>query len=114
MSSNGRTTTTITRPHMPSLPLVTAAELALKTFILRSRGEPPQTHDLVKLYGGLDSQHQTAIESRFNGCHLVAGLASVDVDAPMIQRRRPQPRRPPGLHDSSSPDWPTCGLYVRR
>ena len=72
---------------MPSLLLlVTAAELALKAFLLRSKGEPPlQTHDLVKLYGGLDAEHQASIEARFGRCQLVAGLASLGVDAPPVQ-----------------------------
>ena len=71
---------------MPSLLLlVTAAELALKAFILRSKGEPPRTHDLVEIYDSLNSEHQAAIESRFGRCQLVAGLTSLGVDAPQIQ-----------------------------
>ena len=71
---------------MPSLLLlVTAAELVLKAFILRSKGEPPRTHDLVELYGGLEPGHRAAVESRFGRCHLAAGLASLGVDAPQIQ-----------------------------
>ena len=70
---------------MPSLLLlVTAAELALKAFILRSKGEQPRTHDPVELYGRLDPKHQAAIESRFGRCQLVAGLASIGADAPQI------------------------------
>ena len=72
---------------MPSLLLlVTAVELALKAFALRSKGAPPRTHDLVELYDDhLDSEHKDAIEARFGRCELVAGLASLGVDAPHIQ-----------------------------
>ena len=71
---------------MPSLLLlVTAAELVLKAFILRSRGGPPRIHDLVELYDSLDPDHQAAIESRFGRCQLVAGLASLGVDAPAVR-----------------------------
>ena len=71
---------------MPALLLlVTAAELALKAFILRSTGEQPKTHDLVDLYDSLDAEHQEAIESRYERCHLVAGLASLGVDAPQVK-----------------------------
>ena len=71
---------------MPSLLLlVTAAELAMKAFTLRSKGEQPWTHDLVDLYDGLDSGHRTAIESRFGRCQLVVGLTSIGAYAPNIQ-----------------------------
>ena len=71
---------------MPSLLLlVTAAELAMKAFTLRSKGEQPRTHDLVGLHDGLDSEHQAAIESRFGRCQLVVGLTSIGADAPKIQ-----------------------------
>ena len=71
---------------MPSLLLlVTAAELAMKAFTLRSKGEPPRTHDLVDLYDGLDAEHQAAIESRFSRCQIVVGLASIGADVPKIQ-----------------------------
>ena len=70
---------------MPSLLLlVTAAELAMKAFTLRSKGEQPRSHDLVELYGGLCPEHRAAIESRFGGCQLVVGLTSIGVDAPNI------------------------------
>ena len=74
---------------MPSLLLlVTAAELGLKAFLLRSRGDRPEDthHDLVKLYDDLDSQHQAAIESRFNGCEPVAGLSAIGVDPPQVRQ----------------------------
>ena len=71
---------------MPSLLLlVTAAELAMKAFSLRSKGEQSRSHDLVELYGDLDSKHQATIESRFSGCELVVGLTSTGVDAPKVQ-----------------------------
>ena len=71
---------------MPSiLLLVTAAELAMKAFALRSNGEQPRTHDLVELYDGLDSEHRAAVETRFGGCQLVVGLTHIGADAPNIQ-----------------------------
>lgn len=71
---------------MPSLLLlVTAAELVMKAFALRSRGEQPRTHDLVELYDALEPEHQAAIEARFGRSHLVVGLDSVGADAPKIQ-----------------------------
>ncbi len=71
---------------MPSLLLlVTAAELAMKAFTLRSKGEQPRTHHLVELYDGLDAEHRAAIESRFGRCQLVVGLTSIGADAPNIQ-----------------------------
>ena len=71
---------------MPSLLLlVTAAELALKAFILRSKGEQPRTHDLVELYDDLDSEHQSAVETRFGRCQLPAGLASIGAEVPQIR-----------------------------
>ena len=71
---------------MPSLLLlVTAAELAMKAFTLRSKGEQPRVHDLVDLYDGLDSEHQAAIECQFGRCQVVVGLTSIGADAPRIQ-----------------------------
>ena len=71
---------------MPSLLLlVTAAELAMKAFTLRSKSEQPRTHDLVELYDDLESEHRFAIESRFGRCQLVVGLTSIGADAPKIQ-----------------------------
>ena len=71
---------------MPSLLLlVTAAELAMKAFVLRSKGEQPRTHDLVELYDDLDPDHRAAIESRFGRCELVVGLTSIGNDAPEVQ-----------------------------
>ena len=71
---------------MPSLLLlVTAAELVLKAFLLRSKGEQPQVHDLVKLYDDLNSEHQAAVEDRFGRCQPVAGLTSTGADPPGIQ-----------------------------
>ena len=71
---------------MPSLLLlVTAAELAMKAFTLRSKGEQPRIHDLVDLYDGLDSEHRAAIESRFGRCEIVVGLTSIGADAPKIR-----------------------------
>ena len=71
---------------MPSLLLlVTAAELVMKAFTLRSKDNQPRTHDLVELYDGLDPKHQAAIESRFGKCELVVGLTSIGIDAPKIQ-----------------------------
>ena len=71
---------------MPSLLLlVTAAELAMKAFILRSNGVQPWIHDLVDLYDGLDSEHQADIETRFGRYQLVAGLKSIGADVPKIQ-----------------------------
>ena len=72
---------------MPSLLLlVTAAELVLKAFLLRSKGEQPQVHDLVKLYDDLNSEHQAAVEDRFGRCQPVAGLTSIGADPPGIQQ----------------------------
>lgn len=71
---------------MPALLLlVTAAELVLKAFILRSTGEQPRTHDLVELYNSLAPEHQATIESWYERCQLVAGLASLGVDAPQVK-----------------------------
>lgn len=71
---------------MPSLLLlVTAAELALKAFILRSKSEQSRSHDLVELYDSLDPEHQVAIEARFRRCQLVAGLTAIGGDAPQVQ-----------------------------
>ena len=64
---------------------MTAAELVLKAFILRSKGEQPRTHDLVELYDGLESEHRADIESRYERCQLVAGLASLGVDGPQVK-----------------------------
>ena len=72
---------------MPSLLLlVTAAELVLKAFLLRSKGEQPQVHDLVKLYDDLNSEHKAAIEDRFGKCQPVAGLTSIGTAAPGIRQ----------------------------
>ena len=71
---------------MPSLLLlVTAAELGMKAFALRSKGEQPRTHDLVELYADLDSEHRAAIENQFSGCQLVMGLKHIGANAPNIQ-----------------------------
>ena len=71
---------------MPSLLLlVTAAELAMKAFTLRSKGEQPRTHDLVELYDGLETEHREAIESCFLRSQLVVGLKAIGADAPKIQ-----------------------------
>ena len=59
---------------MPSLLLlVTAAELALKAFILRSKSEQTRSHDLVELYNSLDPEHQFAIEALFRRCQVCCG-----------------------------------------
>ena len=81
----GRIPETLVEVMPPLLLLVTAAELAMKAFTLRSKGEPPRTHDLVDLFDGLDSEHQAAIESLFSRCQLVVGLTSVGAEAPKIQ-----------------------------
>ncbi|MDE0212271.1 MAG: hypothetical protein OXJ64_20620 [Boseongicola sp.] len=73
---------------MPSLLLlVTAAELGLKAFLLRSKGDRPRDthHDLVKLFDDLDPRHQTAIESRFQRCESAAGLSAIGVDPPQVR-----------------------------
>ena len=71
---------------MPSLLLlVTSAELVLKAFILRSKGKQPRTHDLVELFDGLDSEHRSAIESRFGRCQIIAGLTCIGAGAPPIR-----------------------------
>ena len=71
---------------MPSLLLlVTAAELAMKAFALRSKGKQPRTHDLVELYDDLDPEHKAAIESRFGRSEIVVGLISIGTDAPKVQ-----------------------------
>ena len=82
----GRLPQTLVEVMPALLLLVTAAELVLKAFILRSKGEQPRTHDLVELYDGLDPEHQAAIESRYERCQLVAGLASLGVDPPQVNR----------------------------
>ena len=81
----GRLPQTLVEVMPALLLLVTAAELAMKAFALRSKGEQPRSHDLVELYGDLDSKHQAAIESRFSRCELVEGLTTTGVDAPKIQ-----------------------------
>ena len=81
----GRLPRTLVEVMAALLVVVTAAESALKAFILRSGGDSPTIHDLVELYGRLGCDHQTAIESRFAACPLVEGLASVDADAPTIE-----------------------------
>ena len=73
---------------MPSLLLlVTAAELGLKAFLLRSKGDRRRDthHDLVKLFDDLDPPHQAAIESRFHGCEPAAGLSAIGVDPPQLR-----------------------------
>ncbi len=74
---------------MPSLLLlVTAAELGLKAFLLRSRGDRSRDthHDLVKLYDDLDPRHQASIESRFNRCEPAAGLSAIGADPPQARQ----------------------------
>ena len=81
----GRLPQTLVEVMPALLLLVTAAELVLKAFILRSKGEQPRTHDLVELYDGLESEHQAAIESRYERSQLVASLASLGVDGPQVK-----------------------------
>ena len=81
----GRLPQTLVEVMPALLLLVTAAELALKASILRSTGEQPWTHDLVDLYDSLDAEHQEAIESRYEGCQLMACLASLGVEAPQVK-----------------------------
>lgn len=71
---------------MPSLLPVTAAELILKAFLLRSTGEQPQVHDLVRLYDGLKPEHQAAVNERFSRCQLVASLTSIGADPPAVEQ----------------------------
>ena len=82
----GRLPQTLVEVMPALLLLVTAAELVLKAFILRSKGEQPRTHDLVELYDGLGPEHQATIESRYERCQIVAGLASLGVEAPPVKR----------------------------
>ena len=81
----GRLPHTLVEVMPPLLLLVTAAELGLKAFRLRSEGEQVEGHDLVELYDGLDVRHQTAVESRFGRCEMVAGLASIGVGPPQVR-----------------------------
>ena len=81
----GRLPQTLVEVMPALLLLVTSAELVLKAFILRSKGEQPRTHDLVELYDALEPEHRAEIETRYERCQLVAGLASLGVDGPQVK-----------------------------
>ena len=89
---------------MPALLLlVTAAELSLKAYWIRSEGEQKTTHSLPDLYRGLDSKYRAEIERRFCGSPVATRLLRLGEDAPSVEGL---------LRDYASTYSETSGVYV--
>ena len=71
---------------MPSLLLlVTAAELIIKAFHVRSDGSQEQIHLLPDLYSSLDDEHREEAQRRFAASPVAAKLSAVGADPPAIE-----------------------------
>lgn len=71
---------------MPALLLlVTAAELVLKAFEVRSGAAPSRSHGLVNLYQGLGAAFRVDIEMRFARIEGVAALADMGAPTPSVE-----------------------------
>lgn len=71
---------------MPALLLlVTAAELVLKAFEVRSGTPQSRSHGLVDLYQGLRADHQADIEARFARTDGVAVLTGLGAPTPTVE-----------------------------
>ena len=69
---------------MPALLLlVTAAELSVKAYWIRS-GKRIRIHDLLELYGELDSEHRQGIEQCFANAEINLKLTTLGVDPPKV------------------------------
>ena len=72
---------------MPALLLlVTAAELALKAFEIRSGAPQSRSHGLVVLFKGLRADHRADVEARFARIDGVAVLAELGAPPPTVER----------------------------
>lgn len=70
---------------MPSLLLlVTAAELVLKAFEIRSGRPQSRSHGLVDVYQALRIEHRTEIENRFGRLEGIAALKRLGMPAPSV------------------------------
>ena len=68
----------------PLLLLVTATELAVKAFWIRSEKPLKTSHSLVDLYEELDSKHKEEVERRFAGAESNLALAALGADGPKV------------------------------
>ena len=70
---------------MPALLLlVTATELAVKAFWIRSEKPLKTSHSLVELYQELDPAHKQEIERRFAGSESNLALSTLGADCPKV------------------------------
>ena len=78
------------QPHslteiMPSvLLLVTATELALKAFWIRSDRTLKRSHSLLDLYSELAAEHRNEIERRYTEANAIAALVAIGIEPPQI------------------------------
>ena len=69
---------------MPALLLlVTASELSVKAYWIRSN-KPIRTHDVPELYGKLDPEHRKDIEERFANSDMNSKLVALGVETPKV------------------------------
>ena len=74
------------REIMPALLLlVTATELAVKAYWIRSRMEPKRSHSLVDLYMELPHHQREEIEQRFARGESSAALQTLHVEGPKVE-----------------------------
>ena len=70
---------------MPMLHLlVTATELSIKAFLIRSNQRPDLSHRLSELYKELDNEHKLAIEKVFSMCDRKAELKNLGKKGPTV------------------------------
>ena len=70
---------------MPALLLlVTAVELALKAYLIRSEKSVGRGHSLVDLYSRLDPAHREEVERRLANSETSAALLVMKIDAPKV------------------------------
>ena len=70
---------------MPMLHLlVTATELSIKAFLIRSNQRPDLSHKLSELYEKLDNEHKLAIEKVFSMCDRKADLKRLGKEGPTV------------------------------
>ena len=64
--------------------LVTATELSIKAFLIRSNQRPDLSHKLSELYERLDNDHKDSIEKVFSECDRKAELKSLGKEGPRV------------------------------
>ena len=81
---NGRLPANLKEVMPPLLLLVTATELAVKAFWIRTEKLLKPSHSLVDLYEELNSEHKQEVERRFAGAESNLALSTLGADSPSV------------------------------